>query len=107
MRPAKAEPVADNISEIEDHAAITAQGFLVSALDQAVDELDRFDDTAQRKIPDLAAAVVITHALIYQAERVNDGCAKIADSLNNLAEKLATAIEPATDAASQLPHEDR
>jgi len=95
-----------NIDEIGDGAAITAQGFLVHALDQASEELDRYDATDKRNIPPLAGPVVIAQAVVYLAERINDGCAHIAISLNNIARQLATAKETADPTASKATHDE-
>ena len=96
-----------NIDEIESNAVVTAQFFLVSALDQASEELERFDAAAQRKVPELAGSVVIAQAVIYLAERLNDGFIDVARGLDKLAVRLAAMNATDTTAASKGGHEER
>lgn len=109
---AKPAAVTDNpgcisIDEIETNASMTAQGFLVYAMDQASEELDRFDAPAQRKVPELAGSVVIAQAVIYLAERLNDGFIDVARSLDKLAVQIAATHATDTAAASKGSHEER
>ncbi|TMQ75144.1 hypothetical protein [Candidatus Accumulibacter phosphatis] len=100
-------PACINLDEVESGASVTAQGFLVFALDQARAELERFDAPAQRKVPDLAGSVVIAQALIYLAERLNDGFFDVARSLDKLAVRIAATHATDTAAASTGSHEER
>lgn len=84
-----------DLTEIEVHASVTAQGFLVSAMDFADEELARFEATIQRKVPDLAGSVLNAQAMIYLAERIAEG-------LGTIAVQLAKANAAAADTAGEV-----
>lgn len=89
----------------EGEAQETAHSFLVSSMDQAGEELDRFDAAAQRKIPDLAGDVTLATSVVFLAHRLEIVGERIENGLKEIARSLAKAT-PDNDCNENASRDD-